>query len=143
MKNIEGLTLGHIKVIKRQYNPNVKILQNNYFLVEVKGKQKLMRYDNIIAFGKVDFDLDSLPNLPIIRKNKSEKTKERVSKGLTPKQAILNKIDNDVELGAIMLCISLDIVNKLYELKRFYPKSYFVPLHHYIEEYLNTGKFKI
>lgn len=128
MKDLTGLQLGKYHVIRKQYNPNVKVLQNNYWLVEVDGKQKLMRYDNILTFGKY-----------------SEEQMKHVSKvsKISPKEAILKAIqsNDDINLGALMLCCSLDIVNKLNELQRTNPKSYFIPLHHYIEDYMNTPRY--
>ena len=130
MKDLTGLQLGKYHVIRKQYNPNVKVLQNNYWLVEVNGKQKLMRYDNILTFGKY-----SEEQMKHIQKVSTSK--------ISPKEALLKQIQlgDDVSLGAIMLCCSLDIVNKLNELQKQNPKSYFVPLHHYIEDYMNTPRY--
>ena len=130
MKDLTGLQLGKYYVIRKQYNPNVKVLQNNYWLVEVNGKQKLMRYDNILTFGKCS--QEQMKHIP------------KASNKLSPKEAILKAIqsNDDIKLGALMLCCSLDIVNKLNELQTRNPESYFVPLHEFIEDYMNTQRYK-
>ena len=124
MDSLEEKTFGHIKVIRKQYNDKVKTMNDKYYLVEVNGQHRLMRYDNILRAAK----------------HKPNKIK---SNYVTPKEALLKYIDNnnDTMLGAIMLRCSLDIVNKLTELRRAYPQSYFAPLHHYIENYMNTETF--
>ena len=129
MKDLTGLQLGKYYVIRKQYNPNVKVLQNNYWLVEVNGKQKLMRYDNILTFSGCS--------------QEQMKHIQKASNKVSPKEAILKAIQsgNDINLGALMLCCSLDIMNKLNELQRTNPKSYFFPLHEYIEDYMNTQRY--
>ena len=128
MKDITGLQIGKFYVIKKVFNPKVKVMQNKYWLVEVNGKQKIMRYDNILTYGKY-----------------SERQLNHVKESLiSPKEVILKQIqsNDDVSLGAVMLCCSIDIVNKYEELKRKNPTSYFVPLHHFIEDYMNTPRYK-
>ena len=128
MKDITGLQIGKFFVIKKVFNPKVKTMQNKYWLVEVNGKQKIMRYDNILTFGKY-----------------KEKQLNHVKESLiSPKEVILKQIqsNDDIGLGAVMLCCSMDIMNKYEELKRQNPRFYFSSLHHFIEDYMNTPRYK-
>ena len=135
MKDLTGLQVGQFYVIKQQDNPNVSAHNKRYWLVEVNGKRKLMRYDNILNFAKVKED-----QLPIKNTN-AEKLSDRK---LTPKQILLELIQNgdDMLLGAVMFCCSLDIGDIFYEVRRSNPNTYFKYLHKNIEEYMNTKRFK-
>ena len=124
-KDLTGLQIGHIFVIKKQFNPNVKAYQDKYYIVEIKGKQKLMRYDNILKFGKVK----EVTHLS--KNNKLQSPKQVISK------AIAN--NDDTLLAVTMLTISRDIINKLEELKED-KKYFFVDLFKFIEEYMNSPK---
>ena len=126
-QEIEGKQIGNIKVIRKQFNPNVKCKPNDYYLVEVKGKQKLMRYDSIIKSK-----LNTINNGLVY--NKEE---------LTPKEIIFEKINtqDDIGLSALMLIISMDITNAQKALEKCYPRTYHAKLHQYIREYMNTEKF--
>lgn len=132
MKDLTGQQIGKYHIIKKQYNPSVKHAPNSYWLVEVDGKQKLMRYDNIITYGKYSER----------QIEQAKKIKEK--KEYTPKQLILKYIQakDDISLGAVMLCSSLDIINTMEQLRRVYPKTYFSSLHKYIEEYMNTPRYE-